>query len=201
MSDPGSTGPVYGPVVRRYGEPPALARGTLAPGASTPAGPVVARLGTDPARWGRRVAAHLIDVGPVLLAGIPLAAAYVLSLIELARLPVGSTPSTEFGSVPIWAGIGAVAMLAALGWTIYNRWLTGGRTGQSLGKRILRLQLVGESTAEPIGPLDAFVRDLVHILDLVSVVGFLWPIWDPKRRTFADMIVQTVVFDDRPPTG
>lgn len=198
MSDPRTSGPVYGPVARRYGEPPALNDSAIAPATMPPATgplvkPVIARLGTERARWRRRVGAHLIDVAPVVLACIPLAVAYVLALVDLA--------GPRVGSVPIWAGIGAVAMLAALGWTMSNRWLTGGRTGQSLGKRILRLQLVGESTAEPIGPLDAFVRDLVHILDLVSVVGFLWPIWDDKRRTFADMTVQTVVFDDRPSTG
>ena len=187
MSDPRTSGPVYGPVARRYGEPPAPDYAAIEPGAP---GPV--RLGTDDARWGRRVAAYLIDFAPEIVASVPLAIAYVLALIDLARGPVGSAL--------IWAGIGAVLMLAALGWTIYNRWLIGGRTGQSLGKRVLRLHLVGEQTVEPIGPLNAFVRDLVHILDRVTVGGFLWPLWHDKRKTFADMIMQTVVIDDRVPT-
>jgi uncharacterized RDD family membrane protein YckC len=204
MSDSRTLRPVYGPVQHRYGEPPALdpdmiTQATIAPATSTPATPVLARLGTHRARWGRRASAHLIDFAPVIVAAIPLAVAYVLALVELARLPVGSEPSRAVGSMPIWAGIGALAMLAALGWTVYNRWLTGGRTGRSLGKRVLRLQLVGESTGEPIDLSNAFVRDLLHILDLVSVVGFLWPLWDGGRQTFADMIVRTVVIDERPP--
>ena len=125
------------------------------------------------------------------MASVPLAIAYVLALIDLARGPVGSAL--------IWAGIGAVLMLAALGWTIYNRWLIGGRTGQSLGKRVLRLHLVGEQTVEPISPLNAFVRDRAHPrpgdrrrISLATVAR--------QRKTFADMIMQTVVIDDRVPT-
>ena len=188
MSDPRTSGPVYGPVARRYGEPPAPDYAAITAGT-----PVPVRRGTEPARWGRRLPAYLIDFAPVILACIPMAIAYVLALIELSRGPVGSAL--------LWAGIGLILMLAALGWTIYNRWLIGGHTGQSLGKRVLRLDLVSGQTGEPIGPLNAFVRDIVHILDLVTVVGFLWPLWDGRRETFADMIIQTVVIDARVPTG
>ena len=61
--------------------------------------------------------------------------------------------------------IGSVIMLAGFGWTIYNRWITAGRTGQSLGKRVIKITLIGEATGQPIGALNAFLRDLVHILD------------------------------------
>ena len=89
--------------------------------------------------------------------------------------------------------IGFAIMLAGLGWTIYNRWLVAGRTGQSLGKRVTKTKLVGELTDAPIGPMNAFLRDLVHILDGMAYVGYLWPLWDDKRQTFADKIVRTVV--------
>ncbi len=37
-------------------------------------------------------------------------------------------------------------------------------------------------------------RDLAHLLDTLSVfVGWLWPLWDPRRRTFADLLVRTEV--------
>ena len=39
-----------------------------------------------------------------------------------------------------------------------------------------------------------FGRDLLHILDLLPLwLGFLWPLWDARRQTFADKIMKTVV--------
>jgi len=47
---------------------------------------------------------------------------------------------------------------------------------------------------EPIGAGMAFVRDICHILDsLACYIGFLFPLWDAKRQTFADKIIHTVV--------
>ncbi len=59
--------------------------------------------------------------------------------------------------------------------------------------------LIGEPTGQPIGPLNAFLRDLVHILDGIAYIGYLWPLWDEKRQTFADKLMKTVVIDDREP--
>jgi uncharacterized RDD family membrane protein YckC len=89
--------------------------------------------------------------------------------------------------------IGLGVMLASLGWVAYNRWLIAGRTGQSLGKRAMKIRLIGADTNAPIGPRNAFLRDLVHILDALTIVGYLWPLWDHKRQTFADQIMKTVV--------
>ena len=50
-------------------------------------------------------------------------------------------------------------MLAGMVWTVYNRWFVAGRTGQSLGKRVTHIKLLGELTDAPIGPMNAFIRD------------------------------------------
>ena len=84
--------------------------------------------------------------------------------------------------------IGGVLYLGALGWTIYNRWIRAGRTGQSWGKRLTKITLVNESTSQPIGAFNAFLRDLVHILDGFAYVGYLWLLWDEKKQTFADKL-------------
>src|SRR6266702_2928219 len=76
----------------------------------------------------------------------------------------------------------------------YNRWYMAGTTGQSWGKKALNLKLVSDSTGTPIGPGLAFARDICHILDsLACYIGWLFPIWDAKRQTFADKIISTVV--------
>ena len=74
--------------------------------------------------------------------------------------------------------------------------MIAGRTGQSLGKRVTKIRLIGEETNAPIGPRNAFIRDLVHILDALTLVGYLWPLWDDKRQTFADKIMKTIVVND-----
>ena len=38
------------------------------------------------------------------------------------------------------------------------------------------------------------LRELAHLLDTLSVfVGWLWPLWDSRRRTFADLLLGTEV--------
>ena len=39
----------------------------------------------------------------------------------------------------------------------------------------------------------ALVRDLAHIVDGFFYLGYLWPLWDATRQTFADKICSTVV--------
>jgi uncharacterized RDD family membrane protein YckC len=120
------------------------------------------------ASWIQRVGAYLIDIAPII----------VVDLI-LGRISVVL-------SVLIW--------LAGVAWTAYNRWYQAGTTGQSLGKKVLKLRLVSEETGQPIGMLMAFVRDICHIIDsVICFIGYLFPLWDAKRQTIADKIVKTVV--------
>jgi len=118
--------------------------------------------------WIHRVGAYLIEIVPVFV---------VYFIAALTR-------STIF--------IFLVA-LAALAYTVYNRWILGGQ-GQSLGKKVLGMMLVSEETGQPIGTLNAFLRDICHIVDsVICYIGYLFPLWDPKRQTLADKIMKTVV--------
>jgi uncharacterized RDD family membrane protein YckC len=123
------------------------------------------------ANWGQRVGAYLIDVAPIIILELIFSRIFVIYLLVL---------------------------LAGLGWTIYNRWYMGGTTGQSLGKKVLHLRLVSESTGQPIGMLMAFVRDICHFIDsIICFIGYLFPLWDAKRQTIADKIVSTVVIPEQ----
>jgi uncharacterized RDD family membrane protein YckC len=121
------------------------------------------------ANWGQRVGAYLVDYLPII----------VLELI---------------GSISRNAAVIFLVLIVSLGWWIYNRCIQAGRTGQSLGKRTLNLRLISDRTGEPIGAGMAFAREICHILDsLACYIGWLFPLWDAKRQTFADKIVGTVV--------
>jgi uncharacterized RDD family membrane protein YckC len=143
------------------------------------------------------VRARLIDQGPTYLGLIIFYSGYLASVIELARSS-GSTPDFETAAVAMIIGLSVI--LASLAWVAYNRWMIAGKTAQSLGKRMTKIKLIGEETNTPIGAKNAFIRDLVHILDALSLVGYLCPLWDDKKQTFADKVMRTIVVNETPDT-
>lgn len=94
------------------------------------------------------------------------------------------------------AGVRVLAILLyliGLAWGLYNAYL-GGQTGQSVGKKQLGIRLIRESDGAYIGGGAGIGRYFVHILDgLPCDLGYLWPLWDQKRQTFADKIMGTIV--------
>ena len=121
------------------------------------------------ANWAQRVGAYLIDIVPVVI-------------VEFIGIALHTALLT------------LLFLIIAIGLVAYNRWIQAGQTGQSWGKKVLGLRLVSEESGEPIGAGMAFARDLCHILDsLACYVGWLFPLWDAKRQTFADKILKTVV--------
>jgi Mce-associated membrane protein len=45
-----------------------------------------------------------------------------------------------------------------------------------------------------VGPWRLLARDVAHLLDTVSLfIGWLWPLWDSRNRTFADLLMRTEV--------
>lgn len=66
-------------------------------------------------------------------------------------------------------------------------------TGWTLGRALIGMAVQGR-TGEPVGILRLTARELAHLLDTLSFfVGWLWPLWDRRRRTFADLLVRTEV--------
>ena len=147
-------------------------------------------LRTDYASWGKRVGAMLIDQIPTYIGLIIFSVGYGYWIASIAR-SAGSTVDLSGGAIPMM--IGTLIMLIGMAWTVYNRWFVAGRTGQSLGKRVTRIRLVGEPSDAPIGPMNAFIRDILHVLDGFGYVGYLWPLWDDKKQTFSDKIMRTIV--------
>ena len=90
--------------------------------------------------------------------------------------------------------IGLLLSLVGLGLWIYNRLVLQGQTGQSWGKKALGLKLVTADSGQPVGVGKALLREITHILDaLPCYLGYLWPLWDDKKQTFADKINSTYV--------
>lgn len=75
---------------------------------------------------------------------------------------------------------------------LVNRLLLPTILGWSLGRALVGVAVTRRGGEVP-GPWTLLLRDVAHLLDTVSVVGWLWPLWDSRRRTFADMVARTEV--------
>ena len=162
---PAATPPGYG-TPSGYGAPGGYGapQGYGAPGYPPPGAAPYG--GAQLAGWGSRMLSGLIDYGPVVLGDI----------------------LVQFGS-----GIGYLIILVGLGWTIYNK-IQEGKTGQSTGKKTAGIRLLREADGQVVGAGLAIGRWLLHIVDgLPCFLGYLWPLWDKKKQTFADKIVSTIV--------
>ncbi|MFJ6121018.1 RDD family protein [Streptomyces sp. NPDC092129] len=121
------------------------------------------------ANWGQRFLGTLVD-------GLVFLVPYLL--VILGR------------DTPALAVIGGLAIFAVAIWQL----IMEGRTGQTLGKKALGIRLVRESDGQPLGIGMAFVRRLAHFLDsLACYLGWLWPLWDAKKQTFADKVCSSIV--------
>jgi Mce-associated membrane protein len=138
------------------------------------------------AGWHIRAAAFIVDVLPGL------AVVTTMTLVWLA---------VPLGSVWWWLTVSVLAAAALL--TMVNRVVLPAVSGWSLGRALMGIAVVFPD-GDPVGVGWLLCRDLAHLLDTLSVfVGWLWPLWDPRRRTFADLLLGTEVHrmepDRRPP--
>jgi Mce-associated membrane protein len=128
------------------------------------------------APWHFRAGAFAVD----LLPGVALVA--TMALVALT-MPLRST------SWWVCVCVGGLAILS----TAVNRTLLPTITGWSLGRAVSGIRVVRRDGAS-VGPWRLLLRDLAHLLDTVSIlVGWLWPLWDSRQRTFADLLLRTEV--------
>jgi uncharacterized RDD family membrane protein YckC len=156
------------------------------------------------AHWIRRVAATLLDGLFANLTAIPAVALLGVGIalgsqdMETYTDQYGYTQTTgEWnGSGTPLVVLGIVLFVLPVAFFVWNICLRQGRRGQTLGKSILGITLIGERTGQPIGAGMSFLRYLCHIVDsLPCYLGYFWPLWDAKRQTFADKILSTVVVE------
>jgi uncharacterized RDD family membrane protein YckC len=171
-SAPPGTGPSPTAEFRLSGEPHAdLGEPTSAEPTRPPS------LGDDPAPWPSRALAAAVDLG------VPLGIYLVAGVASTALRDAGNRPAVT---------VLLTGYLWILAWVVWQV-LAQGRTGQSVGKRVARVRVV-DAAGSPTGPARAALRTAAHLLDLLPAgLGFLWPLWDQRRQTFADKIVGTTV--------
>jgi Mce-associated membrane protein len=137
------------------------------------------------ARWHIRAAALAVDLLP--------GAAVVVTMALVWR----AAPSQ---SLWWWTSISVLVFVILA--TSVNRAVLPAILGWSLGRALFGIEVVRRDGAA-VGVGRLMLRQLAHRLDTLSVfVGWLWPLWDARRRTFADLLLRTevrCVADDRRP--
>ncbi len=164
----------YDPNAGSYGQNPYGAPspygGGYQPNPYAPSGPVLAT-------WGRRAVGGLIDF---------VVPAIVISIIINILMPNGGY------------GANILSTLLAVGWWVYNTGYRVATTGYSFGHKIGKVRVVMEDTGQTPPQNTAMLRAVAHLLDeLICALGFLFPLWDSKKQTFADKIAKTVVIDEQ----
>ncbi|MEV4441093.1 RDD family protein [Streptomyces sp. NPDC049577] len=151
------------------------------------------------AGWGSRVGATLLDglVGCVPLIGVIIGMVMAFAAIDDNKDCTTTASGFEICSHEASAGTAGfvVAGLSCLATVFLGFWMLyrQGKTGQTLGKKWVGISVLRERDGRPIGFWMTFLRNLCHFFDGILYLGYLWPLWDDKKQTFADKIVGTVV--------
>jgi Mce-associated membrane protein len=127
------------------------------------------------APWHLRACAFAVDVLP---------SSALVTTMALVALTVSRHPVWWW----VCVSVGGLAILL----TLVNRLVLPVVIGWSLGRAFCGITVVHRDGAD-IEVWGLLLRDLAHLLDTASVVGWLWPLWDSRRRTFADMLLRTEV--------
>lgn len=126
--------------------------------------PITGWQGPALAGWGARVGGALIDG--------------ILSAVLQAIVGFVSQPLGQLVGIAVFIGFAVLT----------------GTTGQTPGRRVLGTKVLREQDGQLLGAGAGIGRALLHILDVLSLgIGYLWPIWDAKKQTFADKAIHSVV--------
>lgn len=160
----------------------------------------------------RRAVAHLCDwvvlapvafvaYGPVLRSVLDAASDRVF---ETGRLSTADTITL------VRSHLAGILVASAIAWAVsvvYDLLLTRWR-GQTVGKMLLRIRVVDEDTRHGVSWRQAAIRagvpgmlsavgSLTPVGSVAVGVDYLWPLWDPLRRTLHDRAAGTVVIETK----
>ena len=138
--------------------------------------------GPSLASWPARAGAFAIDV--------------LLGVAVIATMAVSAWSAPWLGWL-WWVFVGTAAVVIVA--MAVNRLLLPTITGWSLGRAVFGIAVRTRDGAAP-GVLRLVGRELVHLLDTAALfLGWLWPLWDGRHRTFADLALRTEVHNvERP---
>ncbi len=179
------------------GQPPPPGAVATAPG-YPPYGYATPPVGGERAGFGVRLGGYLLDG---LLYGLLMMVFIIPGAVMIAAsfsdcVTVGDEIVCPDGSPKpglIAGGIALIVIGLLIVAFIYLRAL--GKTGQTWGRKIVGIKVIGETTGEPIGFGRALGRQLFanFISGQILYLGYLWMLWDDKKQTWHDKVVGSIV--------
>lgn len=124
-----------------------------------------------------------------LAAELPRAATCSPSATFLVDRTLLGSPSGLFDENAQFGAADAIAWT----WFLWNLTYLVGRTGQSWGRKLIGLRVVG-AEGLPIGFWRALGRNVfAGLISAIFYLGFLWVIWDDKKQAWHDKVFRTFV--------
>ena len=150
------------------------------------------------AEWGDRALATIWD----FLYMWPTWIAYIGSTVALVIGLVANDSDPDEGGVLI--AVGLVGLFLATIWSIVrmvrNSMIRQGRTGQTWGKAKVGIWVLDSRTGGVPGVGSCVARYFLHaIINQAIYIDYLWPLWDDRKQTLTDKVLDTVVV--RPPAA
>ncbi|MDQ3573840.1 MAG: RDD family protein [Actinomycetota bacterium] len=151
------------------------------------------------AEWWKRLVAVIVDG---LILGVPL---MILYIILVAGRISQTTIDPVTGEIETSAGLFGGAFLlfflvAAAANLAYYGLMNGGPDGQTVGKKVMKIQVRDADSGGPIGVGRGVGRAAIPsvagaLCGLIALVDGLWPLWDDKRQALHDKVANSVVVD------
>jgi len=87
-------------------------------------------------------------------------------------------------------GTGTIlTLLISLAYYVY----LDGMKGATIGKRVMKLKVIGTNGAMPIGPGPGVIRWLIKIIPILNLVAYIWILFDSEKQGLHDKIANTFV--------
>lgn len=174
------------------------------PGGGQAAGPV-GPSGRATTEWWKRLVAIILDS---LIVGIPsnIIGALLFGSLFAANpggfdLETGQYTAPSGGFIAgILAAQGAFLLAAIILSAAYFIYFHGS-SGQTLGKKVMKIRVVDDTTGGSINYATAFKRWLIPGLvssftcGILGIVDGLWPLFDARRQALHDKVADTQVID------
>lgn len=118
----------------------------------------------------------------------------VLLLVGIVMADSGESEGMGVTLIVIGIGLLALGVVLMVILLIRNYILRQGRTGYTWGKARVGIRVVNELDGQPAGVGKAVGRYFLHaLINQACYLDYLWALWDPRRQTITDKLLNTVV--------
>ena len=144
----------------------------------------------DFAGFGLRLGAYLIDIIPLVIISFITLYIYVgPELFSDKNMRVAMEINT-IGDIPLRVG---VRYLSFFMWIVYCVIMEASSSGGTYGKRLMGIKVTDEN-GNPLTIGKSILRNVTKIISYIIVgLGFLWVLFNKKRRGWHDIISRTYV--------